>query len=110
MDHTLLKILHIVGVIALFTSLGAVLLAGSGKKSASMLHGISLLVILGAGFALLGKPPMQKSWWLIKFGIWLFLGVAPVLVKRKILPPWLVLSLVLAAGATATWLVLVKPF
>lgn len=110
MDPYLLKTLHLAGAFGLFTSLGATMLAGTGKKSAAMLHGISLLLILGVGFAMLGKPPMSKSWWMIKLGLWLFLGVAPVLAKRKVLAPWMVLVLSLAAAMTAAWLGLRKPF
>ena len=110
MDDLMLKTLHVAGVIGLFTSLGATLLAGSGKKSASILHGISLLLILLVGFAMLKKPPMGQSWWMIKTGLWLFLGLAPVLAKRKVLPAWLVLALSLAAAIAAAWLGLRKPF
>jgi hypothetical protein len=110
MDPYLLKTLHLAGVFGLFTSLGATLLAGSGKKGAAMLHGISLLLILGVGFAMLKKPPMGQSWWMIKLGLWLFLGAAPVLAKRKVLPASAVLVLSLAAGITAAWLGLSKPF
>jgi hypothetical protein len=110
MDPILLKPLHLAGVFGLLTSLGASLLAGSGKKSASILHGISLLLILLVGFAMLKKPPMGQSWWMIKLGLWLFLGVAPVLSKRKVLPGWIVLVLSLAAAVTAAWLGLKKPF
>ena len=110
MDPILLKTLHLAGVIALFTSLGATLLGGSGKKGASILHGISLLLILLMGFAMLGKPPMEKYWWMVKIGLWLFLGVAPVLAKRKVLPASIVLALSIAAAVTAAWLALAKPF
>lgn len=110
MDPFLLKTLHLAGVIALFTSLGATLLGGSGKKGATMLHGISLLLILLVGFAMLGKPPMEKYWWIVKIGLWLFLGIAPVLAKRKVLPAWIVLILSIAAAVTATWFGLAKPF
>jgi hypothetical protein len=110
MDYLMLKTLHVAGVIGLFTSLGATLLAGSGKKSASILHGVSLLLILLVGFAMLKKPPMGQSWWMIKTGLWLFLGLAPVLAKRKVLPAWLVLVLSIAAAVTAAWLGLRKPF
>lgn len=110
MDIYLLKTLHIAGVIALFTSLGATLLAGSGKKGASILHGVSLLLILLVGFAMLKKPPMGQSWWMIKLGLWLFLGVAPVLSKRKVLPSSVVLILCVLAAMTAAWLGLKKPF
>lgn len=110
MDPIILKILHLAGVFALFTSLGATLLAGSGKKSATILHGVSLLLIVLVGFAMLKKPPMGQSWWMIKLGLWLFLGVAPVLAKRKVLPAWIVLVLSIAAAVTAAWLGLKKPF
>ena len=110
MDPFILKTLHLAGVIGLFTSLGASLLAGSGKKSASILHGVSLLLILLVGFAILKKPPMGQSWWMIKLGLWLFLGVAPVLAKRKVLPAWIVLTLSIAAAVAAAWLGLRKPF
>ena len=110
MDYLMLKTLHVAGVIGLFTSLGATLLAGSGKKSASILHGVSLLLILLVGFAMLKKPPMGQSWWMIKTGLWLFLGLAPVLAKRKVLPAWLALALSLAAAIAAAWLGLRKPF
>ncbi len=110
MDPLLLKILHLAGVIGLFTSLGATLLAGSGKKGASILHGISLVLILLVGFAMLKKPPMHQYWWMVKLGLWLFLGLAPALAKRKVLPSGVVLAMCLAAGVTAAWLGLTKPF
>ena len=110
MDPFILKTLHIAGALGLFTSLGATLLAGSGKKGASILHGVSLLLILLVGFAMLKKPPMGESWWMIKLGLWLFIGAAPALAKRKVLPGSVVLVLCLAAAATAAWLGLAKPF
>jgi hypothetical protein len=110
MDPYLLKTLHIAGALGLFTSLGATLLGGSGKKSAAILHGISLVLILLVGFAILKKPPMDQSWWMIKLGLWLFIGAAPALAKRKVLPSPIVLLLCLAAAVTAAWLGLAKPF
>jgi hypothetical protein len=110
MDFLLLKTLHLAGVIALFTSLGAILLGGSAKTSATILHGLALLLVLFAGFAMLGKPPMNHAWWMIKLGLWLFLGLAPALAKRKVLPAPLVLLLALAAGVGAAWLGMARPF
>jgi hypothetical protein len=112
MDPVILKkVLHLAGVLGLFTSLGAVLAGGgSSKKYYSMLHGISLLLIIGVGFAILKQPPMAQHWWQVKLGLWLLLGVAPVLAKRDILPRWMVMTLCLAAGITAAWLGLAKPF
>ena len=110
MDPFLLKILHLAGVFALFASLGATLLGGSNRKSASMLHGVSLLVILLVGFAMLKKPPMNQYWWMAKLGIWLFIGVAPVLAKKKILCPCVVFALTLVGAVGAAYLAFYKPF
>lgn len=110
MDPFLLKILHLAGVFALFASLGATLLGGSNRKSASMLHGVSLLIILLVGFAMLKKPPMDQYWWMAKLGIWLFIGVAPVLAKKKILCPCVVFVLTLIGAVGAAYLAFYKPF
>ena len=110
MDPFILKTLHLAGAFGLFSSLGATLLAGSAKKSASILHGVSLVLILLVGFAMLKKPPMDQSWWMIKLGLWLFIGAAPALAKRKVLPAPMVLVLSLAAACLAAWLGLRKPF
>lgn len=110
MSILLLKTLHIAAVFALFTSLGATLLGGAGKKGASILHGISLVLIIIVGFAMLKHPPMGQAWWMIKLGLWFFLGLAPALANRGVLPRSFVLILSLAAAAFAAWLGLAKPF
>lgn len=101
--------IHVGGVIALFSALGAITL-GPSKKFASALHGIALLLILAIGFAMLQKPPMDQYWWMAKLGIWLFLGAAPALVKRKVMPGSAALTLCIVAGVAATWLARMKPF
>jgi len=110
MNPLILHTLHVASALALFGSLGAIFLGGSGKKGASALHGISLVLILLIGFAILEKPPMEKYWWMVKLGIWLFIGAAPALVKRNILPPWMGFALSLAAAGYAAWLGYTKPF
>ena len=110
MNILLLHTLHLIGAFALFTSLGSILLAGSNLKSASMLHGISLLLILIIGFVMLKKPPMEHYWWMAKLGLWLFLSLAPALAKRKVLPAPVLLLLSIAAAACAAWLGYTKPF
>ncbi|MEI6655600.1 MAG: hypothetical protein WCP45_12595 [Verrucomicrobiota bacterium] len=109
-NPVLLKTLHLVGVFVLFAALGAVLLGGAGRMWASMLHGMALLLIIVVGFAMLKKPPMGQYWWMLKLAMWGFLGVAPVLAKRKVLPGALVLLLCLAAAAFAAWLGLRRSF
>lgn len=110
MDYILLKTLHVAAAFALFASLGASLLARSRGSFASMLHGSSLVLVLLIGFAMLKKPLMDQHWWMAKLGLWLFIGVAPVLAKRKLLAPWMVFVLCLAAAAAATYLGIRKPF
>lgn len=110
MNPLLLKTLHIVGVVALFSSLGSILLASARSKAASILHGVSLILILLVGFAMLRKPPMDQYWWMVKLALWLFIGAAPALAKRKIMAGPLVLVLCIAAAGFAAWLGLAKPF
>lgn len=110
MNPIILKIAHLVAVFALFSSLGATLLAGSAKKSAAILHGIALLLVVLIGFAMLKTPPMNQAWWMLKLGMWVFLGAAPVLARRKVLPAPVVFLLTLAAAGFAAWLGMVKPF
>ena len=47
---------------------------------------------------------------MLKLALWLFIGVAPALAKRKVLPSSLVLALCIAAAIAAAWLGLRKPF
>jgi hypothetical protein len=110
MDPAILKTLHIAAAFGLFASLGSTLLAGSRQKAASILHGVSLVLILLVGFAMLKKPPMDQHWWMVKIGLWLLLGIAPLFAKRKILPAPAVLVISIAAAAASAWLGLAKPF
>ena len=110
MDPLVLKVLHLVGAFALFSSFGAILSGSSCKKCSSILHGVSLILILVIGFAMLKKPPMGQHWWQVKLALWLFLGVAPVLSKRNVLPKSVIFGLCLTAAAAAAWLGLAKPF
>jgi len=112
MNPFLLKTLHLAGALGVFTAMGAIIAAaGEGtKKWANILHGISLLLLLLMGFAMLKKPPMDQYWWMVKIVIWLFLGAAPALAKRKVLTAPALLGLVLVAGTAAAYLGLAKPF
>jgi hypothetical protein len=110
MNLSLLQTLHVAGVIALFSSLGAIFLGNSNHKAASVLHGISLIFILLIGFAMLKKPPMDQHWWMVKIGLWFFIGGAPVLAKRKLLPAGVVLTLCIIAATFSAWLGIAKPF
>ena len=112
MNPLVLKTIHLAGALGVFTAIGAIFLGASDqhKKAASMLHGISLVLLLLLGFAMLKKPPMDQQWWMVKVVIWLFLGAAPALAKRKVLPAPALLGICLAGGVIAAYLGLAKPF
>lgn len=114
MDPFLLKTLHIAGALGVFTSIGAIVAASDDKnrKMASALHGISLLLLILVGLHLLFSQQLVKTggWWHAKIVIWLFLGAAPALVKRKVMPSGSVLGICLALGIAAAYLGLAKPF
>lgn len=114
MDPFLLKTLHIAGALGVFTSIGAIVAASDDKnrKLASALHGISLLLLILVGFHMLFSHQLVKTggWWHAKAVIWLFLGAAPALVKRKVMPSGAVLGICLLLGVAAAYLGLAKPF
>ncbi len=62
MSFAAYKVIHVLGVLFVFTSLGALMLAsregverGNGRKLAGLTHGIALLVVLVAGFGALAR-------------------------------------------------------
>ncbi len=116
MSPTWLFILHVTGVLAVFTSLGALVgqRAGSGgdgdRKLASALHGVALLLVVGAGGALASANGHHFALWLwIKVAVWLALGAAPVVIRRA---PQLARPLLIALpllGLVALWATFTKP-
>jgi hypothetical protein len=114
MNPLLLKTLHLAGALGVFTAMGAIIAAaGEGtKKWANILHGVSLLLLLLIGLHMLFSMKLAGTggWWHAKIVLWLFLGAAPALAKRKVLPAPALLGLTLAAGIGAAYLGLAKPF
>ncbi len=96
MPYETYKVIHILGVIFLFTALGGLLLHlmnggnkadNPSRKVLAITHGIALLVIFVAGFGLLARiQPMSAGipiWLYPKLLIWLFMGIAVALLYRK---------------------------
>ena len=117
------KILHIVGIIAVFGSLFAVLAlsnseSGLSKKSKSLyfaLHGIGLLIVLIAGFGMLARMQMMTMsewplWVWIKLGIWLLLGAAIVIAKKRAHLEGALILFFISIAMTAATLAIIKPF
>ena len=118
MSYEFYRVLHVVGIILLFTSLGTLTAtAGSSKKNfqriAGIAHGVALVIVLVAGFGLLARLGMFGSiptWAWIKLFLWLALGMVIIPLKRKPelgLVVWTGLPII---GAIAAWLAITKPF
>lgn len=114
MDPRYFTLIHVIAAFGVVGSLGAICLGASDshRKLASALHGASLLILLLVGLHMIFSLDLVKSggWWHTKILLWLVLGVAPVLAKRKVLAPAALLGIVLAVAAVATYLGQFKPF
>jgi len=121
MDPQFYKLLHLIGLMLLFTGTGVLLTQGKEgalRKPALMFHGIGLFLLLLGGFGMLAKyaktgPEIYSYtnvWVLLKLVIWLFFGVVIVLAKKGILEGKMGWWVCLAAGTIATWAALFKPF
>ncbi|MEN3939959.1 hypothetical protein WJU23_01595 [Prosthecobacter sp. SYSU 5D2] len=104
-------ILHIVGLILVFIGFGA-LLSSEGAKSSMKWHGTGLLLSLVSGFGMLAKMGIMGAmpvWVYIKLGLWLVLGVLPVLAKRRVVKPVVVVFVAAMIGAFMGYLGYLKP-
>ena len=114
------KLLHVAGVFFLFAAIGGSILANregaagaAARKLTGITHGLALLLIAFAGFGALAKLGLTSAgipgWVWGKVVIWLLLGAAPFVLRKKpslgVLFWWLLPLL----GAVAAWLALYKP-
>ena len=96
MSYELYNLLHILGIVLVFMSLGALAFHGAngGTKKTNQVrglvmasHGVGLLLILVAGFGMLARIGGGMPGWLHpKLLIWVLIGAAPALLNRK--PEW----------------------
>lgn len=121
MTYEFYKILHLLGLILLFFSFGGLLLVSYSraelKKPARIMafstHGVGLLLILVSGFGMaarLGMVSGLPTWVKAKIGIWVLLGVAISLVKRKGYIGWPIAILLWGLGISAAIIAINKPF
>lgn len=119
------KVLHLLGLMMLFGSLGGLAVLGAlgadpsrskpFKAILNAFHGVGLVLMLVAGFGLLAKTGMAKpgdwaGWVHAKFVLWLLFGAAVVPFKRMAGAARLWLLIYVVLGAVAAWLALFKPF
>ena len=125
MDYNAYKLVHVVGLLLLFASLGGLaVLGGLGTDPArstpfkavlNAFHGLGLVVLLVAGFGLLAKldmsaPDKWGGWVYAKIVLWVVFGAAVVPLKRAPSLARLGLLLLVGLGCAAGWLALMKPF
>lgn len=115
MSYQLYNLVHILGIVLVFMSLGALAFHGAngGDKQSNGVrglimasHGVGMLLIVVAGFGMLARLQSMAGgipgWIHPKLLIWVLLGAAPALLNRK--PSlgkimWVVLPLLAATAA-----------
>ena len=98
--------LHLIGLILVFIGFGG-LLSSEGAKKAMKWHGIGLVISLVSGFGMLAKMGIMGAmpvWVWIKLALWLVLGFLPVLAKRRVLAPQLVVVIAILVGAVLAYI------
>ncbi|MCU0304073.1 MAG: hypothetical protein MUC56_08465 [Thermoanaerobaculales bacterium] len=118
MSYEAYNIIHVIGVIVLFSALGVmVATAGSPRaplrRAASIAHGVALAVIFVAGFGLLarlGHFGAIPTWAYLKMVLWAVLGLIVWPLKRR--PEWApgLWALMPVIGGLAIWLAVAQPF
>lgn len=116
------KVLHVLGIMLLFASLGGMALLGLRggddrevaplRRVVMIGHGVAMLVILVAGFGLMARLGIMSGWptWIyIKLALWLVLGGAVVLVRRVPEMGRVWLFLLPLVGAAAAWVAFTHP-
>ncbi|MBK7962160.1 MAG: hypothetical protein IPK04_13855 [Bdellovibrionales bacterium] len=116
------KIVHLVGVMMVFLSLGGVATnAINGglknhlwRKPIAITHGLGLVLSLVGGFGLLARLGIVQGglpgWVWVKLGIWIMFAILIGVVSRK--PGWArsIWPLIIILGAMAAYLAGSKPF
>lgn len=111
MSPQVYHIIHLVGVLCLFVGIGSFLTSSGTDRPGMKFHGIGLLLLLVAGFGMVAKMKLSYSspWVIAKIVIWLLLGVLPVLAKRRVLNPGVIVTLAIVLGSVAAYLGYFKP-
>ncbi|MDA7535620.1 hypothetical protein N9133_02075 [Akkermansiaceae bacterium] len=115
MDPSTYKIIHLIGLMGLFSALGGLIGADVRKPATlrvyGMIHGISLLALLVSGVGMQTKYfySMGSLWIIGKIVIWLFLGASIVILKRRLMPVGAAWALIIVLGAAAAILAIQKP-
>jgi hypothetical protein len=121
MSYEIYKIIHLLGIVLLFSGLAGLLtvrmsggqLAGSTKSLVFVTHGVGLLFLIVSGFGLLARLGLARdipNWVFVKLAVWLFMGGAISLVKRKGQIGWPLYLSLLLVFLIAAYFAIFKPF
>lgn len=121
MSYEFYKILHLTGLVLLFSGLVSLLtlkitgapIEGSAKKFSFIAHGIGLFLVLLSGFGLLARLGLVSglpNWIYAKIAIWLYFGASLILIKRKGQLGWMLYLPMLLIFIIAAYLAVTKPF
>ncbi|MCB0356341.1 MAG: hypothetical protein KDD40_05000 [Bdellovibrionales bacterium] len=121
MPYEVYKIIHVVGIMVLFLSLGAMFFTGFNHINADkkqrrpwmIMHGVSLFFILLGGFGLLARLGVTGSlplWIWFKLAIWLIFGAMAVILRKKVQWSQPLLAAVIVLGLIAAYIATYKPF
>ena len=121
LSYQIYKLLHLVGVLMVFLSLGGLILyAVNGsdriqpwRKRLFLTHGFGIFLVVLAGFGMLARMGMSWPWpgWIAsKLVIWVVFAALPTVIVR--MPSWAksLWWLVILLGGSATYLAGQKPF
>ena len=120
MPYEIYKSIHLLGVMLLFSSLGALAVQGmlrehpaaaSAKRLLIISHGVALVLLLVAGFGMLARinVAVDAPWVIGKVVLWLVLGAATLLPKRMPTQGGLWFFLFVTLGMAAAGLAIYKP-
>lgn len=103
MDPLFYKILHLIGLICIFSGLGAALASGEGRshinRLVAILFGTGLLLSLVSGFGMVAKLKLGfPSWVIVKIVLWVAMAVMITVGKRTSLGPTKSLFIAIALG------------
>lgn len=120
MSYQFYKLLHFIGLFTAFMSLAVPCLhAATGgtklnfphRKLVAITHGLSIVVVLVAGFGLMARAEYKFSehpWLYLKLVYWLILGIFPALIWRSKIPGKALFWSLIALGALASYTVIYK--
>ncbi|MBC7420106.1 MAG: hypothetical protein H7328_05210 [Bdellovibrio sp.] len=120
-SYEVYKILHLLGLVLLFSGLVGLLtvrmsggkLEGSTKSLVFVSHGVGLVLLLVSGFGLVARLQLTQNmpnWIYVKLAVWLFMGGALTLVKRKGQIGWPLYLSLLIVFLIAAYFAVYKPF